>query len=157
MYCFHHGILLLFLCLLLFFPNNSATTSTSTTTHKFVSVIDSVWIWLITWFAACVFSCTIFLYTFLRLIASKFMESLIISTILLSTFLAFSSRSSCFCFFLTYTIYTFSNKKFTVIRYLYIWTYLGSQLKNHYKIADRAIGCMKLVSIVQAFWLKDIY
>ena len=86
MYCFHHGILLLVLCLLLFFPNNSATTSTSTTTHKFVLVIDSVWIRLITWFAAYVFSCTIFLYTFPRLIASKFMESLIISTILLSTF-----------------------------------------------------------------------
>ena len=33
-------------------------------------------------------------------------------------------------FFSSCTIYTFSNKQFTVTRYLYIWIYLGFQSKN---------------------------
>ena len=37
-------------------------------------------------------------------------------------------------FFSTYTIYPFLNKRFTVTRYLYIWTYLASHSKSHYKI-----------------------
>ena len=41
-------------------------------------------------------------------------------------------------FFSIYTIYTFSNKKFTVTRYLYIQTYLESQSESHYKI-DRQV------------------
>ena len=45
--------------------------------------------------------------------------------------------------FFPYTIYTFSNKKFTVTRYLYIWTCLGSQSKSHYKIVHRTAGCVK--------------
>ena len=48
-----------------------------------------------------------------------------------------------FFFFYTYNLH-FSNKKFTVTRQLYIWTYLGYQSKSHYKIVDRAIECMKL-------------
>ena len=37
-------------------------------------------------------------------------------------------------FFSTYTVYNFSNKNVTVTRYLYIWMYLRSQSKSHYKI-----------------------
>ena len=43
-------------------------------------------------------------------------------------------------FFLTYTIYTFSKKTFKVTSYLYIWRYLGSHSRSHYKIVDREIG-----------------
>ena len=46
-------------------------------------------------------------------------------------------------FFSIYIIYTFSNKKFTVGRYLYIWMYLGSQSKIIYKIVDRTASCKK--------------
>ena len=46
-------------------------------------------------------------------------------------------------FFPAYTIYTFPNKKFTTTRYFYIWTYLGSQSKCHYKVVDRTTECMK--------------
>ena len=48
--------------------------------------------------------------------------------------------------FSTYAIYTFSNKKFTVTRYLYIGTYLESQSKSHYKIVDRTTGCVEFTS-----------
>ena len=48
-----------------------------------------------------------------------------------------------FFFNSTYTIYTFSSKKFWVARYLYTWTHLQSQSKIHHKIVDRTIGCVK--------------
>ena len=47
-------------------------------------------------------------------------------------------------FFFTHKSSTFLNKKFTVTRYFYIWTYLGSQSKSHYKIVDRAIWMYKV-------------
>ena len=86
---FHHGILLLFSCLLLLFSTNSATIFSPTKSKKFVSVIDSVWIQLKTWFTAYISSFTFFLSTFLRLTISKFIGSFIFSTVLLSIFFIF--------------------------------------------------------------------
>ena len=47
------------------------------------------------------------------------------------------------CFTAYIIIYTFSNKKFTVTRHLYIWTYLESHSKGHFKIVDRTTGCLQ--------------
>ena len=35
-------------------------------------------------------------------------------------------------------------KRFTVVKYLYIWTYLVSQSKSHYKMVDRTAGYVQL-------------
>ena len=55
--------------------------------------------------------------------------------------------------FSTYTIYTFSNKKFTVTSYFYIWTYLGSQSKIlDKKTLDASWICVSsLRSLVSSF------
>ena len=54
-------------------------------------------------------------------------------------------------YFWTYTIHMFSNKKFTVARYLHIWTYLGSQSKSHYEIVDRKLDVRILRVICASF------
>ena len=45
-------------------------------------------------------------------------------------------------FFYIHNLHVFKQKNI-VTRYLYIWTYLESQSRSHYKIVDRATKCMK--------------